>query len=145
MKLPPRPDEISVDIAAPSPPPRKSSLNPFSKLSPKPPPQPSFQTPSSPLKEEEEYVFEQPRELVTTLPPLTLTPSLQQTSFDSTPATRPPLKTHATEPPSTSNHDNRPTSPLSIASPVEAMNLEHNAWADPSEANGEQEVKMTFE
>ena len=141
MKLPPRPDDVeSVGDGTPALRSRTSSLKPSPKASPKPTPQASPPRPVSPLKEE--YVFEQPRELVTTLPPLTLTPSQSTNGFDVTDSMRPPLKTHATE--ASQSSQNLPTSPLGLASPVGALDLERNAWADDGPTK-EQEVKMTFE
>ena len=141
MKLPPKPDDVeSVGMSTPARHSRTSSLKPSPKASPKPSPQASPRRPVSPLKEE--YAFEPPRELVTTLPPLTLTPSQSSNGFDTAGITRPPLRTHATEASQSSQH--LPTSPLGLASPVEALDLERNAWADDAPTK-EQEVRMTFE
>ena len=146
MRLPPRPDEIDVDIAGPMHPSRGSSLKPSPRQSPKQSPrlspQPSPRRSPSPLKEEEEFV---PREIVSTLPPLNLTPSMSTSGFN-TPSTRPTLKQHATEP-GPSSWDREPVVSVdSLNSPVDAINLEHNAWADDDGGLGkEKEVKMTFE
>lgn len=146
MNLPPRPHEVDVDVPGPIlPPPRTSSLRRSPKESPRPSPGlsplPSPRRSPSPLKEEEEYV---PRELASTLPPLNLTPSMSSSGFDTT-SSRPPLKQHATEPPP-AQWDTQPTvSVNALNSPVEALNLEHNAWADTDGFGKDKEVKMTFE
>ena len=95
-----------------------------------------------------EVDFPEPRELKSTLPPLTLSPSLPQTSDDSMPSPapqiRPELKSYSTTPnfSSTTNGESAavPTSSLT------ALNLEHNAWADEDENFGqEREIQMSFE
>jgi hypothetical protein len=144
IKLPPKPEDDGHG-ATPTPrlPQLTKSLQPSPRQSPgqspHPSPRASFQTGpirgTSPKPDEDSWM--QPRELVSTLPPLNLTPSIsQRPSFEPAPAYRPALKSHATEPAPSSKPSSGPGSAL--ASPVETYNLEHNAWADDS-------VKMTFE
>jgi hypothetical protein len=92
--------------------------------------------------------FPEPKELKSTLPPLTLSPSLPQTSRSAAPSLAPPfrpeLKTHSTTPnfPSTANDHEAGVSKPSLST----LNLEHNAWADEDEDFGkEKEIKMSFE
>ncbi|ETN42256.1 uncharacterized protein HMPREF1541_04197 [Cyphellophora europaea CBS 101466] len=150
MKLPPRPDEDGQGvIPMPALPARTSSLRPSPRQSPGQSPRHS-PAPSSqpsprriPSPEPEDYGFGQPRELVSTLPPLNITPSISQGGFDSD-VSRPALKTHATEPsPSSwSKHQSLPSN--NITPPVDPYNIEHNAWAEDG-LGKEKDIKMTFE
>jgi hypothetical protein len=95
-----------------------------------------------------DFDFPVPKELKSTLPPLTLSPSLPQTPSSITPAPPPPfrpeLKTHSTTPnfPSMTNNQEAAMQTPSFA----ALDLEHNAWADEDEDVGrEREIRMSFE
>jgi hypothetical protein len=128
IKLPPRPDEID-DHHHPITNGRMAEKDP--KM--------SFDA---------DFDFPMPKELKSTLPPLTLSPSLPQTSSSVAPSFapsfRPELKTHSTTPnfPSTTNDQEAVRQTPSFS----ALNLEHNAWADDDEDSGkEKEVKMSFE
>ena len=128
LKLPPRPDEIDVE--------HHLGTN-GKKVDGKP--RMSF---------DPEFDFPEPKELKSTLPPLTLSPHLGQTSGSSTPSLAPPfrpeLKSHSTTPNflSTTNRESMAAPTASLA----ALNLEHNAWADEDEEFGEEkEIQMSFE
>jgi hypothetical protein len=76
-----------------------------------------------------DHDFEPPRELHSTLAPLSIYPGERTPS----PPQRPELKTSVTMPTSASPH-------------FDGMNLEHNAWADDEDDfSKEKEMKMTFE
>jgi hypothetical protein len=129
IKLPPRPDEIDDDQDHPSTNGKKVEEEPNMSFNP-------------------DFDFPAPKELKSTLPPLTLSPSLPQTSGSAattlTSSFRPELKTHSTTPnfPSTTNGESALVATPSFA----ALNLEHNAWADEDEDFGkEKEIRMYFE
>ena len=129
MKLPPRPDEIDAE----------HHTREDDKGEPKP----------STMIVEPDHDFTMPRELKSTLPPLTLTPPLTQSSGDVTPSStmsRPELKSHATMPAFESNAVGVGSSALPTTASFAAMNLDHNAWADDDENFGKEgEMQMTFE
>jgi len=100
-----------------------------------------------------------PRELKSTLPPLQLSTSLQQTlsggSVPSIQPVRPELKTYASMPSSSASIDYQAeigdgraaaaTIQTSLpTSPFAEMGLEHNAWADDEDGK-EKEIKLSFE
>ena len=152
IKLPPKPeDDGRGAMAMPILPARTTSLRPSPRQSPGQSPQPSpklsHHSPRAsyhasprrtPSPAHEEMAWSEPRELVSTLPPLNITPSLPQHSFDSNAAYRPAMKSHASEPAPQSKIDDVPAAdkPTSQARAFDFP--EHNAWADDS-------VKMTFE
>ena len=153
LKLPPRPSEMNDDPA----PAYSASRNGQST------PIPSDRPP----EHDDDIDFSMPRELVTTLPPLTLSPSQRQDPFipmrSSTPNnnSRPSSYTSSPRPSarggaSPSRHLETITAPATkrsaandVVPPVAAMNLEHNAWADDGDTDefgqGRGEVRMTFE
>ncbi|RMZ91754.1 hypothetical protein DV736_g1008, partial [Chaetothyriales sp. CBS 134916] len=145
MKLPARPDEIDVNIAAARPslsPRRSSSITPSSHPSPLPSPR------QAPSKVEEEVQF-LPKELVSTLPPLSLPPSASNATFTSPPSpSKSPLPAHATpaEPPSDTD-EAAPTisSQTKLSSPINTFDFAHNAWANDDNFGHDKEIKMTFE
>ncbi len=156
LNLPPKPDEIDVSFEpvqqpATALPPRSSSLRPVSIASPqrfpRVSPQRSPQGSPDPNRRSS-YTYIEPRELVSTLPPLTLT-STTSPRPDSArlPTTfRPDLKPHVTEPavPSWS----RPSSRNSTAAEPSTSGLNlHNAWAEDDDGRGKtrDEISMTFE
>jgi hypothetical protein len=151
MKLPPRPDDDDkATTAIPVLPARTSSLRPSPKQSPGQSPmhspQPSVHSVgkgTAPTPEPNDYGWDQPKELVSTLPPLKLTPTPSQHSFDMAPPSRPPLKAHATEPTGAAAWDKGPSKDLT--SPVDSYPLEHNAWADEDDFGKSKGVQMTFE
>ena len=151
MKLPPRPSEMEDEDPAPT-----YSASHRGQSTPIPP--------DHPPESEDDMDFPMPRELVTTLPPLTLSPSQRPDPFvpirsstpnnDSRPPSyvAPPRSSRA----SPSRHlDTAPTPTTAtipatdLASPVAAMNLEHNAWADDGDTDefgqSRGDVRMTFE
>ena len=154
LNLPPRPDEVDISfepVQHPIRPTRSSSLKPASipspKRSPRASPQRSPRRSPDPIQQEE-YVDLEPRELVSTLPPLTLTPTVSPRSESATlPAiARPDLKPYHTElsipswgrPASRGSSDN--------AASRSDLNLERNAWADDDAIKKDRdEVAMTFE
>lgn len=146
VKMPPRPEDDGLGATPmPSLPPRTTSLQPSPRRSPGQSPRhspvPSMHPPSNrtPSPRHDDYGWDQPKELVSTLPPLDITPSIPQHSFE---AARPALKPHASEPPPLSRVKDDTGSPEQGRPPVDAYNLEHNAWADDG---GGGEIKMTFE
>lgn len=168
MKLPPRPDEIDDDSPAlgtaelqrtkstpvTTPKPEQKEKRKF--LAPSPIPQ------RPPQYDEGDFM---PKEIKSTLPPLQLTP-IPQSSLS--PSARPELKSHTTaslpdksgwasDEVESSQHMNGTRAPVglglaagagagagisvaALASPVEALDLEHNAWGDEDDG----EIKMTF-
>ncbi|KIW44111.1 uncharacterized protein PV06_05145 [Exophiala oligosperma] len=157
MNLPPRPDEIDVHFPQPLPvrPARVSSLRPSAQSSPQRSPWSSPQRspqrspqPSPGLDGRTSFAYSEPRELVSTLPPLTLSPSLNRPESHSAPSiTRPESKQHATEP-STSEW-NRFSNPSTegLSSPTIDLDLERNAWADDKDPSDHDRggISMTFE
>jgi hypothetical protein len=144
MRLPPRPDEIEDDH---QPTANGKEIEQRTKTSFDP-----------------DFDFPEPKELKSTLPPLTLSPSLPQTSQSDPPSVpptfRPGLKTHSTTPNfHAATHSESRAAPtqnftsatadqrLAMPTPsFAALNLEHNAWADEDEDFGkEKEIKMSFE
>jgi Protein of unknown function (DUF726) len=126
MKLPPRPDEIE-DGHVPRPAFTRISRSITSEHAPEP-----------------DYGFAAPRELQTTLPPLTLTPSLPPESL--TTPFRPDLRSHSSTPAASSWNVLPGKLTNNIASPIAGMSLHHNAWADDDDYFGQEtEMKMTFE
>jgi len=136
IKLPPRPTEIDSGSSTPANVSRRGSPSATPRMTPSTTPR---------LQQDEEYVFEGPKELVTTLPALSLTPSLPSKSYTSpTPPVRPDLKTHATTPAGAAWSNSSIMPSPALASPIEALSLERNAWAnDDNRHDGE--IKMTFE
>lgn len=168
MKLPPRPEELD-DASAPPPtrngalqrilstPTTGSSVKEKKKtLAPSP-------IPAPPEYDEGDFM---PKEIESTLPPLKITPKPQT---GSSPNLRPELKSHTTAPlpdkagwESEASNRSKTVTPhsglgieagagagaavdvgaASLASPVEALDLEHNAWGE--EGQGEGEITMTF-
>lgn len=148
MKLPPRPDEDGLGAASmPALQARTTSLQPSPRRTPGQTPRHSPVTslqPSPkrvPSPENDDYGWTQPRELVSTLPPLNITPAIPQNGFDSS-TSRPALKTHATEPPPANRAFDDKANTQSNG-PVDTYNLEHNAWAD--DGGRDKEIRMTFE
>lgn len=158
LSLPPRPDEIDVGFAPAQPgpirPARSSSLRPASinspQRSPRFSPQRSPQASPDPNRQPS-YSYTEPRELVSTLPPLSLTPSLSSRpeSYDipRVQSARPELNPHATDP--TIPSWNQPSKPYDndAAPPLSGFNIEHNAWADDDDNLGQERggISMTFE
>ena len=157
LNLPPRPDEVDISferVKSPAPvqPTRSSSLRPASIASPQRSPRASPQrSPQGSPKSNrrDSYSFSEPRELVSTLPPLHLTPTAsprpENVGLPAIP--RPELRPHITEPAAPSwvrppsRNNNPPTASTSD------VNLERNAWADDHRGfgNDRDEVSMTFE
>jgi hypothetical protein len=145
MKLPPRPeDDEQATVSIPALPARTSSLRPSPRQSPGQSPmhspQPSVHSlnkSTAPTAEPNDYGWDQPKELVSTLPPLKLTPTPSQLSFDMAASSRPPLKAHSTEPTGATTWEK--------GSPVDSYPLEHNAWADEDDFGKSKGVQMTFE
>lgn len=159
MKLPPRPDDMSDD---PVPPMRNGTLQ---RTNTTPAPEMKNKDTKSlvpsplPPSQYDEGDF-MPREIKSTLPPLQLTPKPQ---LNSSPDLRPELKSHTSTPlPDKAGWENEGRSgthtpvglglaaagatgvglgvgAASLASPVEALDLEHNAWGDDRG-----EITMTF-
>ena len=128
IKLPPRPDEIDDN--------HHLGLN-EEKIDEEP--KMSF---------DPEADFPIPKELKSTLPPLTLSPSLPQASSSGEPSLaspfKPELRSRSTTPnfSSTANGESAAVPTPSFS----ALNLEHNAWADEDEDFGkEKEIQMSFE
>ncbi|KIX04307.1 uncharacterized protein Z518_05174 [Rhinocladiella mackenziei CBS 650.93] len=156
MNLPPRPDEIDVGVGLVQLPPvrpaRTSSLRPSSisspHRSPRVSPQRSPQQSPDPNRRSP-YAYSEPRELVTTLPPLSLTPSQPHwpESNKGSPNLRPDLKPHATDPSIPSWNGQTATSGNSAATPMPDLDLERNAWADDDDDFDQSRggIKMTFE
>ncbi|OQV10482.1 hypothetical protein CLAIMM_14472 [Cladophialophora immunda] len=158
LNLPPRPDEVDVSFAPlqqPTPvrPARSSSLKPASIASPQRSPRVSPQRSPQPSPDPDRrssYTYSEPRELASTLPVLTATPSAspRPESYKAPmEPVRPELKPHATDPsvpswgrPSTAYDD-------SVAPPAPRLDLERNAWADDDDEFGHNrgEISMTFE
>lgn len=159
MNLPPRPDDIDVSVG-PVRPARTSSLQPMPRayspqvsprLSPERTPRESPQRSlnASPVPARRlPYNYTEPKELVSTLPPLALTPSprLDSQPIAST-AARPELKPHATD--LAPNGWNSHSTMNGGATPaLQGLNLEHNAWADDDDDFGRKRdgnISMTFE
>lgn len=165
MKLPPRPDEVDD---GPLPPLMRNETvqrnhsasivetkkEKTKSLAPSPIPPPASQY------DEADFM---PKEIKSTLPPLQLTPNITSSS---SPNLRPELKSHTTAPlpdrpewESESKSRNDSPSALAVgasvgsgigfgvgaaalAPPMEALDLEHNAWGDDGDGNGE--ITMTF-
>ena len=128
MKLPPRPDEIEDD--------HHPTAN---RKAVEEEPDTSF---------DPDFDFPMPKELKSTLPPLTLTSSVPQSSGSAAPSiapsSRPELQSHSTTPnfSSTTNGQTAVVPTPSFA----ALNLEQNAWADDDGNFGkEEEIQMSFE
>ncbi|KAK7905364.1 hypothetical protein LTR67_000085 [Exophiala xenobiotica] len=156
MNLPPRPDEVDIDFAPPAPirPARVSSLRPSSlhsspRWSPRSSPQRSPQ-PSPGLDGRSSFAYSEPRELVSTMPPLALDPALTRTGSHSTPPlARPDLKQHATAPSASSLNRLSTASAEGRSSPAIDLNIERNAWADDDDdgtfGRDRGSISMTFE
>ncbi|KEF51612.1 uncharacterized protein A1O9_12247 [Exophiala aquamarina CBS 119918] len=159
MNLPPRPDDIDVSIG-PLRPARTSSLQPMPRayspqvsprLSPQRSPRESPQRPlnASPATARRlSYNYTEPKELVSTLPPLALTPSprLDSQAIASTTA-RPEVKQHAVDPAPT-GWNSHSTINGGCTPTLQGLNLEHNAWADDDDDFGQKRegnISMTFE
>ncbi|KAL6251973.1 hypothetical protein RBB50_002183 [Rhinocladiella similis] len=153
MNLPPRPDEIDVRFPEPVPvrPARVSSLRPSAQSSPQRSPwsSPQRSPQRSPgLDGRSSFAYSEPRELVSTMPPLTLSPSLNRTeSHDASSITQPDLKQHATEPSATEWHRFTTPSTEGLSSPTIDLDLERNAWADDKEPSDRDRggISMVFE
>ena len=142
MKLPPRPDEIADDHATPPVANGRVHEAEYDDDGEAPPPPLRMEFEPS----EEDFI---PREIKSTLPPLTLTPSLPS-GGSVTPALRPELKSHATAPhlvTARSTELGEATSPMSPVEQMAEMGLDHNAWAadDENEFGKRRGVRMTFE
>lgn len=168
MKLPPRPDEIDdgpLPFRTRNGTPRTSSSTPGS-LTPRINKPASLQPSPLPEYDANDEFSAQPKELKSTLPPLQLSPGIDTKL---SPNVRPELKSHTTTPlpdkggwgenelsrsqshgqsqgqgqsqPQTASVGLGLGSP-GLVSPVDAMNLEHNAWGDDEYNDGE--IKMTF-
>lgn len=154
MKLPPRPDEIDdgpVPVIMRNGVARTSSTPGTST----PKSRPASLAPSSvPLPEYDanNEFMAQPKELKSTLPPLQLSPGIDRTS---SPNPRPELRSHITTPlpdkagwgegDLSRSQSQQPSAGLGLASPGlasphDALDLEHNAWDDHNDG----EIKMTF-
>lgn len=154
MNLPPRPDDVDVEFALPPPaparPPRVSSLRPSVRSSPQRSPRSSPQrSPQhSPNREEElSYTFSEPKELVSTMPPLSLTPTTvsRRESHDTSANTR-PVASHTTEPPVSSWNRQFTASGNDLARPLAGLNINQNVWADDDDiGKGRGDISMTFE
>jgi hypothetical protein len=159
LNLPPRPDEIDVSFEpvkqpAPIRPARTSSLRPAStespQRSPRISPQRSPQGSPDPSRRSS-YVYTEARELVSTLPPLSLTPaaSPRPESARLPILARPDLKSNVTEPsmPSWSRPPSRNNNASGPSISASELNLERNAWADDDDGfgKGHDEISMTFE
>lgn len=159
MNLPPRPDDMDVSVG-PVRPARTSSLQPMPRayspqasprLSPQPSPResPRRSLNASPVPNRRlSYNYAEPKELISTLPPLALTSSPRP---DSQPmgsiASRPELKPHATDPAPT-GWNSHSASNGAVSVPLQGLNLEHNAWADDDDDFGQKRdgnISMTFE
>ncbi|KAK5046086.1 hypothetical protein LTR84_008543 [Exophiala bonariae] len=162
MNLPPRPDDVDVSVGNIRPS-RTSSLQPMLRAyspqisprlsphnSPRGSPHRSLNASPEPHRRKSSSNIE-PRELPSYLPPLALSSS---TKLESRPwglatstATRPELKSHATDPSSTgwnSTYANHGGSTPAL----QGLNLEHNAWADDDDDFGQKRdgnISMTFE
>lgn len=157
MKLPPRPAEMDED-SSPTPSASTTSL-PSKRMSmlgrfstPKEEKSSDGARPvatTAHLTKEDEATGATivPREIQSTLPPLTLSASL---SDGASPIGRPPIQTHSTSPAVTTlssyeatngSNDHTPVSGRGFTSPVEEMDIGHNAWADEHDRG---EIKMTF-
>ncbi|KAJ4522926.1 hypothetical protein HRR75_001322 [Exophiala dermatitidis] len=155
MNLPPRPDEIDVEFPparpAPARPSRTSSLRPESVASPRVSPgvSPQRSTHASPdLSRRSSYALSEPKELVSTLPPLNLTPSPSPgiESYNTSSNVRPELRPHVTEPPLSSWNRPAATSDDDVANKMSSLDIERNAWAEDDDlGQGHSEIKMTFE
>ncbi|RMD45013.1 hypothetical protein DV735_g14, partial [Chaetothyriales sp. CBS 134920] len=147
IKLPVRPEEIDGPSPSPGPLPLPRPSSSSSSLS-----SPQHANPPPQVVEREAQFM--PKELVSTLPPLSLSlPSpLPTTSSTSTSA-----GFFRTSSPSPSQSSALPPQPLSqtprpgteLASPINTLDLGHNAWADDEyDDHGfghDREIKMTFE
>lgn len=154
MNLPPRPDEVDIDFAPSVPirPARVSSLRPSSRSSPQWSPRSSPQRspqPSPGLDGRSSFAYSEPRELVSTMPPLALDPALSRTTSHSTPSlARPDLKQHATAPSASSWNRLSTASAEGRSSPAIDLNIERNAWADDDDETFGRDrgsISMTFE
>jgi hypothetical protein len=170
LNLPPRPDQIEMTFEpVKSPPPnpqRSSSFMPafitspkLNNSSPQRSPQRSPQ-PSIAESRRSSYTYSEPKELVSTLPPLNLTPmvspNIETLSTTTTLPVRSSSRAPATDPinaPSWSrpttpvNHDQGKLKSRELSRPPE-VNLEKNAWAnDDGDEFGQckGEPSMTFE
>jgi hypothetical protein len=138
MSLPPRPDQIDLGLA-PIRPVRVSSMQPTPKVSIERPsrmsPQPSPGLNSSrslnvsPAPPNASFDYIEPKELISTMPPLSLTPSLRPESSPAVGSTRPELKTHATAPEPSSWKQDLGTD-VDMSNSMTDLNIERNAWAD---------------
>ena len=157
LNLPPRPDEVDVSFQQPV---RQSSFfRPVrsSSLKPGPTPSPQRSPRHSPQRSPQaspdpnrrlSYGFSEPRELVSTLPALNLTPSASPRPDNVTPSipSRPELKPYPTEPsiPSWGRPSSRNSNSSSHAR--SELNVERNAWADDNgKGKDGDEISMTFE
>lgn len=166
LNLPPRPDEIDVSfdpIKQPAAvrPPRSSSLRPASMISPQRSPRVSPQRSpqgSPDPNRRASYGYSEPRELVSTLPPLSLTPSVSPrpemykgppTATSSSSRVEPPAQGYTPRPPlsSWSRPPSRTENSGGAPSSTPELNLERNAWADDDDefGKGREEISMTFE
>jgi hypothetical protein len=144
MGLPPRPDEIEDD-QQPTTNGKKTDHQPKISFDP-------------------DFDFLNPKELKSTLPPLTLSPSVPPTLDTDAPSRaptfRPELKPHSTTPSfrsatkcepeaATTQNFTSATADQRLAVPAPSfatLSLEHNAWADEDEDFGkEKEIRMSFE
>lgn len=153
MKLPARPDEIDD---GPRPAAKRNSTLQRTNTTPVPETKKEkgkSLTPSPLTSQYEEGDFV-PREIKSTLPPLQLTPNTQSSL---SPTIRPQLKSHTSTPApdkggwaaTSRSGTHTPVGvgagagfgmgAASLASPVEALDLEHNAWGDE-----DGEITMTF-
>jgi hypothetical protein len=159
MNLPPRPDDVDVEfgVAQPVParPPRVSSLRPSAMSSPQRSPRSSPQrspqrSPShSPsLGGGSPYTYSEPKELVSTLPPLSLTPTTvsRRGSYGSSTNMRPGIQSHATDPPVSSWSRPANASANDLVPSMTGLKIDQNVWADDDDSGqGHGEISMTFE
>ncbi|KIW11780.1 hypothetical protein PV08_09052 [Exophiala spinifera] len=156
MNLPPRPDEVDVHFPQPLAvrPGRVSSLRPSAQSSPQgspwTSPRRSLQRsphsspqPSPGLDGRSSFAYSEPRELVSTMPTLSLPPSLNRHSHDTPSAAQPDMYQHATGRSAPELNRFSTSSADGLTSPTIDLGLERNAWADDREPSGG--ISMTFE
>jgi len=151
MNLPPRPDDVDVEFGLPQPlparPPRVSSLRPSPRSSPQRSPQRSPQHSPS-LDGGSSYSYSEPKELVSTLPPLSLTPTVVSRSGSRAPSPnmRSGIQSHTTDPPVSGWDRPANASGHGLVPSMAGLKMDQNVWADDDAASqGHEEISMTFE